>query len=116
MRAIDTQLKMKTRPARSNTMTLSLSFLRDTYACEDQHRRKCATTVTHLRRLEPLVRSLEMIHGDIEFPKISVPKELVIDQVELPSSMRKAITITLSWEIHPSASQLHDRTSATYSG
>jgi hypothetical protein len=59
-----------------------------------------------LRRLEPLVRVFEMVHGYIELPKISVPQQLVVDQIELSSSMSKAVAVALSGEIHPSVNQL----------
>jgi hypothetical protein len=61
-----------------------------------------------LRRLEPLVRVFEMVHGYIELPKISVPKQLVVDQIELSSSMSKTVAVALSGEIHPSINQ-HNR-------
>ena len=44
----------------------------------------------------------EPIHRDVEFVEILVSKKLVVDEVELPPSVRKGVTVAFSRKIHPS--------------
>jgi hypothetical protein len=71
--------------------------------------------MTYLRRLKPLVSAFEMVHSYVKLPEVSVSKELVIYQVELPSSMGETVAITFPGEVHPSTNQLVSKLE-TYSG
>lgn len=80
-------------------MTLSLSFFSDTYAYSISLHR--TGTMTHLRGTEPLVLFLKPVHGDIELVQKLVAKEIVINQVELTTSVRKRVAVAFAWEVHP---------------
>lgn len=57
---------------------------------------------TNLRCLEPLVLILQPVHRDVKVVQVTVSQELVIDEIELTSSVGKRVAVTLSREVHPS--------------
>lgn len=54
-----------------------------------------------MRGTQPLVLSLESVHGSIKFPEILVSQKMIVDEVELPPGVRKRVAVALSREIHP---------------
>jgi hypothetical protein len=76
-------------PSQSNPISIEDSF----YVC----------SATHLRRRQPLVLCLQVVHHLVEFVQVPVPKQRVVGQVELPSGVEERVVVSFSREVHPSA-------------
>lgn len=91
---------MKRSPARSKTITLSSSFLSDTYASLVSIAPH-SEGVTCLGRAEPFVFVFERVHCDIKLPEVLVAEELIVNKIELPPGVGKAIAVPLPGKVHP---------------
>lgn len=54
-----------------------------------------------MRGAQPLVLGLKGVHSSVELPQVLVPQKMIVDQVELPASVRKRVAVALPREIHP---------------
>jgi hypothetical protein len=57
--------------------------------------------VTDLWGTEPLVLALELVHDLVKLVEILVAEEVVVNEVELTTGVRKGVAIALTGEIHP---------------
>lgn len=57
----------------------------------------------HLRRTEPVILALEVVHHLVELVQVPVTKQLVVDQVELPPGVEERVAVALARKVHPSA-------------
>jgi hypothetical protein len=91
---------MKSRPARSKTITLSLSFFKETYACRVRFPLS-KTTLAYLRRAEPFVFVFKVIHCHVEFQEVLVSEKWIVGEVELPPGVGEAGTVAFARKVHP---------------
>lgn len=61
-------------------------------------------SITNLRGAQPTVLALQVVHGAVKLVKELVAEEVVINEVELATSMGERVAVALTREVHPPVS------------